>query len=103
MEPRTQTARWSPGKEGWVSQSTWRGAGRRRRRRQLPLGEQEGQKEGLGGVAELKLKQSTGEVTQVRTLQERTGVGDTVVECFEKRQMLWEGMAGRSWSVLVQR
>ena len=51
----------------------------------------------------MKLKQSTGEVTQVRTLQERTGVGDTVVECFEKRQMLWEGMAGRSWSVLVQR
>ena len=47
-----------------------------------------------GGV-ELGAKQTA---RRVKTLQEKTASD----ESYEKRQMLWKGMSGKSWSVLIQ-
>ena len=53
--------------EGWVNESTWNGAGRERRGKQLALGEQEEQEEEQEGVAALKLKQPAGKAQSQRS------------------------------------
>ena len=71
-----------------MGQSRWSKPGRKRRGRQRLL---EGQEDAVTveGGAEMGVKQA---LRRVKTLQEKTASK----ESYAKRQMMWEGMSGKS-------
>ena len=75
--------------EEWVQQAGWSGAARGRRQRL------EGSQEDV--MEEARARQA-GVAGKTQTLNEKASAD----ESYEERQMLWKGMAGRSWTELMQ-